>query len=244
MAKPTTRAAAPITLSVEQAAMQNFGRFCLACGVLGPLLWGAMIAITALSVDDYSHVRNLISELAVGDTGSALAMRAVGFGISGLLYAICGGYVTYRLRADHTAVFACLLLVIGGIARLGAGIYPCDAGCVPYDQSSTQEMHFVALRVSYGVLILTAFAWGVVVNRYAALRWFSTVSFGCGTWSIVTVVMLVTQEAQRGQYERFATGLLSAWMVAWVVALWRAGLWRQDLAWRKPEYAPRRRKFR
>ncbi len=244
MAKPKARGTPSSTLSVEEAAMQNFGRFCLACGAFAPLLWGALVGLTALSVADYSHVRDLISELTWGDTASAALMRAAGFGLSGLLYVICAAYVAFRLRADRSAVFGCLLLLIGGVARLGAGIYPCDESCAPYRPTSTQDMHFLALQMSYGLLILSAFVWGVVVNRYQALRWFSTVSFGCATWSIVTVVMLVTQEAQRGQYERFATGLLSVWMITWVVALWRAGVWREDLAWRKPEYAPRRRKFR
>jgi membrane protein DedA with SNARE-associated domain len=93
-------------------------------------------------------------------------------------------------------------------------------------------------------MILSTFAWGVAVNRYPALRWVSSVAIGCAIWSIVCLVMLVTESSQQGQYQRFAAVLLGGWMLAFVVALWRAGLWRSELEWRRPDYAPRRRHFR
>ena len=58
-------------------------------------------------------------------------------------------------------------------------------------------------------------------------------------WIFVKVVT-----DQPGLYERLASGLLSLWVLLFVVTQWRAGLWQRALDWQRPDYAPRRRRFR
>jgi len=228
----------------EQRATQIFGQLCLACGALAPLVWGGMIVWAASTAADYSHRRDVISALALGDDGSATAMRALGFGLSGALYMIAGLYAAIRFRRDPAAILASLLLVIGGLARIGGGIYPCAAGCLRLDLPEDQRMHLWTMAAMDVSLIFATAAWGVVVNRYARLKWISSLSFGATSWTVVSMVMMATSVPDQGLYQRYANGILGVWMLVWAVALWRSRIWAEDLDWRKPQYAPRHRRFR
>ena len=228
----------------EQRAAQLFGQLCLACGALAPLVWGGMIVWAASGLTDYSHRRDIISALALGDSGSATAMRALGFGLSGALYVVAGVYAIARFRRDPAAILASLLLVVAGLARIGGGIYPCAAGCLRLDLPDHQRMHLWTMAAMDVSLIFASAAWGVGVNRYARLKWISSLSFGATSWTIVSMVMMATSIPDQGLYQRYASGILGAWMLIWAVALWRSRIWAEDLEWRKPEYAPRRRRFR
>ena len=234
----------PVVTPREQGVSQLFGKFCIACGALAPLIWAGMIVWAASGLPDYSHRRDIISALALGDSDSAAAMRAIGYGLTGVLYVIAGVYAGIRLRRDPAAVLASLLLVVAGVARLGGGIYPCEAGCLRFAPPDSQRMHQWTMAAMDVSLILGAAAWGVVVNRYARLKWISSLSFGATSWTIVAMVMMATSVPDQGLYQRYANGILSAWMLVWAVALWRSRIWAEDLAWRKPDYAPRRRRFR
>ena len=105
-------------------------------------------------------------------------------------------------------------------------------------------MHLWTMAINDVSLIFAALAFGVTVNRYPQLKWFSSLSFGCGSWTIVSMVMMVTSAGEQGLYQRYATGILSVWMVIWAVMMWRSRIWAEDLEWRKPDYAPRHRHFR
>lgn len=241
----SARAPAPPPMNPrEQQMTRLFGQFCIACGALAPLLWAGMIVWVAAGLPDYSHRRDVISALALGDSDRAAAMRAIGYGLTGVFYVIAGLYAGIRLRRDPAAILASLLLVVAGVARLGGGIYPCEAGCLRFDATDGQRMHLWATAAMDVGLIFAAAAWGVVVNRYPRLKWMSSLSFGASTWTIVAMVMMATSVPDQGLYQRYANGILSVWMLVWAFALWRSRIWAEDLEWRKPDYAPRRRRFR
>lgn len=238
------RAPAPPLNPREQHMNQLFGKFCIACGALAPLLWAAMIVWVASGLPEYSHRRDIISALALGDSDRASAMRAIGYGLTGVLYVVAGLYAGIRLRRDPAAILASLLLVVAGVARLGGGIYPCEAGCLRLEAPDSQRMHLWTMAAMDVGLIFAAAAWGVVVNRYSRLKWISSLSFGATSWTIVAMVMMATSVPDQGLYQRYANGILGAWMLVWSVAMWRSRIWAEDLEWRKPDYAPRRRRFR
>ncbi len=228
----------------ESLTSQLWGRACLACGAAAVALWWTVILWAGSQLPDFNHRQQFISELGAGDSPQALAVRGLGFGLAGVLTMVCGLYIAARCRHDRAALLGSVLLLLAGAARLGAGLYPCDVGCPVFQASAAQLIHSWAERASLGLLILAATSWGVAANRYPALKAISVVSFGCATWSIVLLVMMVTSPDQPGLYERLASGLLSLWVLLFVVTLWRAGLWQRALDWQRPDNAPRRRRFR
>ncbi|MSQ67580.1 MAG: DUF998 domain-containing protein [Gammaproteobacteria bacterium] len=236
--------AAPEVPAPESPTRQRWGRLCLACGAAAVALWWTLIAWAGAQLPDFNHRQQFISELGAGDSTGAWVLRVLGFGLSGALLMVCGLYIAARCRRDRAALLGSSLFIMAGAARLAAGLYPCDAGCPVFQASATQLTHVWAERASVGLLILAASSWGVAANRYPALRPISVASFGCATWTIVLLVMMVTSPDQPGLYERLANGLLSIWVILFVVSHWRAGVWRQALAWARPDYAPRRRRFR
>ena len=58
----------------------------LYCGVVGPVLWLALIAVAGALRPDFSHVTHYISELAERGSATEALMRYAAFGFTGVLY--------------------------------------------------------------------------------------------------------------------------------------------------------------
>ena len=229
---------------LERAASQAFGRFCVGSGALSVAVWAVIIAWVGSQVPAYDVMRHAIGELGAGPRSTALVMRALGYGLSGGLLALFASYLAYRLRRDPTAIFASLLLLVAAVCRMGAGVYACDPGCPGFGFSLDQDYHLYASRGSNVFLLLAIASWGVAVNRYPALKRFSPYCFGALSWSLVSFVMMATMLFKQGFYERIAQGLLGAWVLLFVWFLWRARVWAVAPERKKPDYAPRVRRFR
>ena len=229
---------------IERAAGYAFARLCVASGALSVAVWALMIAWVGSQVPAHDFMRHAIAELGAGPRSTALIMRTLGYGVSGGLLAIFAVYLGYALRRDATAIFASLLLLVAAVARMGAGLYACDPGCPGFGFSLDQNYHHYANRASNIFLLLGLAGWGVAVNRYPALKRFSPFCFGALSWSLVAFVMMATMLFKQGFYERVAHGLIGAWLLLFVWFLWRARPWAGALEWRKPDYAPRVRRFR
>lgn len=201
----------------------------LACGVLGPLLWIGMILLCAVLTPGYSGVSDFISELAARGSTTEQLMRIVGFGVSGGLYVFFSGVLCWRSRFELLALPGALLIGAGGAARIVAGVYNCDPGCDPNWVSAAQELHNHAAHAGYLALILAALYWGVIANRYRALKRLSPFSIGCGTWTVVFLVLLQDFPDQQGLFQRLASGALSLWVLVLALFAWRGGLATQPL---------------
>ena len=228
----------------ERAASHVFGRLCTGSGALSVALWAVMMVWVGSQVPAYDVVRYTIDELGAGPQNTALLMRVMGYGLSGGLLAVFAAYVGWQLRRDPTAIFASLLLLAAGIARIGAGIYPCDPGCPGFGFSMDQDHHLLANRASNMLLLLAIGSWGVAVNRYPALKRLSPFCFGALSWSLVSFVMMATVLDKQGLYDRIAHGLVGAWLLLFTWFLWQARIWVAPPVWNKPNYAPRVRRFR
>jgi hypothetical membrane protein len=207
------------------------------CGVVGPIVWLAVLGAAMLARPEFSPVTDYISELGESGSTTELFVRYAGFEFTGLLYVVfavgaAGLFLgdagaardSSRSRPTHALwpVGAALLVGLDGIGRIGAGVYPCDMGCASV--SATQELHRLFATIGFCSGVVAALAWGVVARRHAWLRGFANMSTGAGLLT-TALLLLMTWRANpyplTGLYEHLATLVISVWTLALAVRLVR-----------------------
>lgn len=193
----------------------------LACGVIAPLWWGAMIAWCASLTPGYSHLTNFISELAARDAPTEALMQQIGFELTGALYVVFAAAAAWQQRREPLALAAAAVLAAAGGARIMAGIHPCEAGCADGIISRDQILHHRYASAGYLLMMAAALTWGAAGLRLAGLRHLMPWGLGASTWCAVFLVMMLGDPAHDGLFQRLASGVLSAWAVVLAVSLWR-----------------------
>jgi len=119
--------------------------------------------------------------------------------------------------------FAAILLAINGIARLVAGMFPCEIRCALPRLLLSQKLHSLAAGVGFFALIGASVLWGTLFKRYQSLRGLSAYSIGSGCLGLVFLALMSWSAEQRtgtGLYERLSSGVLSLWVLVFAARLW------------------------
>lgn len=98
-------------------------------GVAGPILFSAVVIVSAALRADYSHVANFISELGATGTPFAGLMNYAGFLPGGLMLAAFGVALAKALPRRRVATLAAILVTLFGAGMAASGIASCDPGC-------------------------------------------------------------------------------------------------------------------
>lgn len=198
-------------------------RSLLLTGIAGPLLFGIAVVVSGALRSNYSHVDQFISEL--GETGGEFAwlMNYFGFMLSAIL--ILMFVLTFRKRFPRTTTntLGTLLLVIFAIGVFFAGVYSCDAGCLPTNATGEQKLHDVA-SLALPAFTLGVAAWGIYFCQVPQWRHFGIYSLISVSLSAILLFVMVQSEASRdgtGLYQRLFLGVLFIWMIALAVWLLR-----------------------
>ena len=198
-------------------------RLGLYCGIVSPVLWLGLIALAGALRHDFSHVTQLISELGERGSAAEALMRYAAFGFTGFLYLCFAASLmaTFRHGWLHTA--AALLIALDGVGRIGAGVFPCDPGCIRV--SATHDLHILFATIGFSSGILAAILWGALFRRLPHFQSLSLLSIGSGGVALVSLLLMSWDGnplAVPGLFEHLATGVLSAWLLAFAVRLVRA----------------------
>ena len=141
----------------------------LYCGVIAPLLWGAVIVAAGELRPGFDHVAQYISELGARGSANADFMRYAGFVASGLLHlayaAAFYGAVRQRTARRHLALIVAILIALNGLGRIGAGFFACAPGCGS-PEFPEQRLHNLSATVAF-LAIATAALLGSVLFRHA-----------------------------------------------------------------------------
>lgn len=194
------------------------------CGTLAPLLWAAAIIFCASLRPEYSHFTQYISELGERGSSTEFIMRYAGFLPTGLMHMAFAAFLYFAFRGGRLAMIAATLLAINGLARIGAGLFPCEPGCVGPKLLLSQQLHSLSAGIGFFALIGASVTWGIFLRRYRSLRWLSVFSVGCGTAGLVFLLLMIWSAELRagtGLYERLSSGVLSLWVLVFAARLWR-----------------------
>jgi len=194
------------------------------CGMLAPLWWASAIIYCGSSRPEYSHFAQYISELGERGGSTEFIMRYAGFLPTGLMHMAFAAFLYVAFRGGPLAVIAATLLAINGLARIGAGLFPCEPGCVGPNLLLSQQLHSLSAGIGFFALIGASVVWGIFLRRYRSLRGLSLFSVGCGAVGLAFLLLMVWSAELRagtGLYERLSSGVLSLWVLVFAARLWR-----------------------
>ena len=121
---------------------------------------------------------------------------------------------TWRLSA------AAILIAVDGIGRMGAGIFPCDPGCVQV--SPGPDLHRLFATIGFSSGIAAAIVWGFVMRGVSPLRSLSSFSVWSGVVALVSLLLMSGTRSPalpQGLLEHLATAVLSVWLLVFASRL-------------------------
>ena len=142
----------------------------IVCGILAPVLWASAIIFGGSLRPEYSHFSQYISELGERGSSTEFIMRYGAFVPTGLMHIAFAAFLSNTFKDSPVAKFAAILIAINGIARIGAGMFPCEVGCAFPRLLLSQKLHSLSAGVGFFALIGASLLWGIVFRRYQSLR--------------------------------------------------------------------------
>src|SRR6267143_5038541 len=138
----------------------------------------------------YSHFAQYISELGERGSSTELLMRYGAFVPTGLMHLAFAGTLALAFRSSRLGVLAAILLGLNGLARIGAGYFPCEVGCEKTG-SLAALMHSLSAAVGFFVLVVSAVLWGVVFRRIRDLQNLAAYSVVSGILGLAFLLLMV-----------------------------------------------------
>ena len=196
------------------------------CGVMAPVLWASAIIFCGSLRPQYNHLTQYISELGERGSSTEFIMRYAGFVPTGLMHITFSVFLYVTFKGHRLAAIAAVLLAVNGLARIGAGVFPCEVGCAEPRLLLSQKLHSLSSGVGFFALIGSSILWGIFCRRYEKLHSLSWYSIGSGILGFLFLLLMLRSADSRvgtGLYERLSTGVLSLWVLVFAARLWWLG---------------------
>ena len=192
-------------------------------GILGVILFVTSSIVGGLLIEEYSVVKQLISESYAIDTEYGVLLRMLGYIPSGLLIALfCFLSAPYFDTSRWTKVGLYGMGIFYGMATIIVSIFPCDSGCNRelIDPSTSQLIHNITGLFTYLAVPFCIMAIGVGLKNSAYNR-FSIQSIVLAVLSFAGVLMLLTNpnSAYIGLYQRTVELTILLWIVLCAVTI-------------------------
>jgi hypothetical membrane protein len=189
-------------------------------GVLGPIIFSAVVIVAALMRPDYSHVEQFISELGATGTENAAFMNFAGFALGGLLIASLGVALYATLPRRRVPLIASVLVGLFGLGVAASGVISCDIGCPQGTGTTANLIHNTIAPIAFLCLIVASFLLGIHWWRDSGLRSLALYSIGTGVMALVFLALLISSLDAReitGLWQRLLLMTLFSWCI--VIAL-------------------------
>lgn len=199
--------------------LQRLGIF---CGILAPSLWLSLVVVAGAMRPEFSHVSQYISELGERGSLTEALMRYVAFEFTGSLYLCFAVTLWVIFRNSWFAKLAIGHIAFDGIGRIGAGVFPCDPGCIGH--SSSQGLHRLFATIGFVSGALATIACGVAFRRFGWPQGLACYSIGTGMLALIFLLLMSWGQSpikSPGLFEHLATGILSLWLLVFAAHLFR-----------------------
>jgi hypothetical membrane protein len=203
---------------------RSLARTLNAAGIAAPLLWLTAVVSVGSLRPEYSHYRHYISELAARGTPTQHLMQVAGFILPGMMVVAFGLLVGLSAQTKRAGTGAALLIV-SGIARIAAGVFPADPCCAPTVLSLSERMHNAAgvtyvLALGATVLVWVAVAEQTFRTRAHWFRWYSLATFVAAVTLPLLLIRFGVDRSNVGLFQRASFGVLNLWIFVFAVVVW------------------------
>jgi hypothetical protein len=193
-------------------------RILAAAGIAAGIAWAGAVVCCGAVRPGYNPVTQFVSELAERGSSTEAVMRITGFGIPGVLIVMFAAFLLTRSAGPIVAV----VLIVHGVGRLIAGVFPCDPGCPASGSSVSQAVHNAAAMMNGLTLLAAAVFCSVRMRRIGRNRFafYSLVSAIAGAAFLGFMFMDVATRTYVGLFQRLAFGVLHVWLAAFALSVW------------------------
>ena len=171
------------------------------------------VIIATVHRPEFSHRLQYLSEL--GERGSTTATLTNYLGIipTGILFASFGLGIVLHYRAYRLLTVTGVLIVLHGLCRVLAALFPCDFGCRPNSPTLSQMIHNSSATVAFVSLTASLFIAGrwLVANKRGSAIVAATYSLGLVAVA-AQVVLVISPATSPGLFQRLALGALQLWV--------------------------------
>jgi len=187
-------------------------------GILGVTLFVISSLLGGFLIEDYSHVKQLISESYAIDTAYGIYLRIFGYIPSGIFIALFA-YLAYRLFPKK--ILTTLGLVgfglFYGIGTILVSIFPCDSGCNKefINPSISQFIHNIVGALTYLIVPISLILIGIGSKKWNGGKKLPIISISCGIIALVFTMQFTNESSKNyiGLFQRIIEAAILFWLI-------------------------------
>jgi len=195
-------------------------------GLAGVILFSIASILGGFQFDDYSPVKQFISETMAVGTPYGYMLRYFGYIPSGIFLTLFSFAIIKKLPSNKFIKTGFLVLALFyGIATIVIGIFPCDEGCNKewIDPSLSQIIHNFTGFLTYIFVPLSILTIGNGLRQYEKFTSLSKTAFLIGSLSFAFVLILLSAPLSNyaGLFQRIIETLFIIWIVSCAMTIVR-----------------------
>jgi hypothetical membrane protein len=213
------------TKGCEITMNSKLEKLLLACGTIGPILFVSVFLIEDFTRAEFNPVRNLVSQLSLGDKGWINIINLVLFGVLVILFSFG---IKYKSKNSSKDIASPNMFLVLGIALILGGIFVIDPG-LGYPPRSEPTfsisglIHQVAGLIVFVSFTANCFITAKKLGKYSNERRFRILSIVFGiiipaSWIIASTMVSLEYSgtfspALGGLFERVSLIAACVWVV-------------------------------
>jgi hypothetical protein len=187
-------------------------------GIFGAILFIVPSALGGFQFENYSHIRQFISESHAFGTPYGVYMRFLGFVPSGILIMLFT-FSAWKLSPKSNLLNIGLIGfgIFYGIGTIIVGIFPCDTGCNKefINPSVSQTIHNFSGALTYLIVPACLVLIGISFRKWSKGKTISTITIFCGIMAFVFSMLLSSNPTGDyiGLFQRITEGFILFWLI-------------------------------
>ncbi|MGC1203310.1 MAG: DUF998 domain-containing protein [Flavobacteriaceae bacterium] len=187
-------------------------------GLIGALLFIGSSIIGGFLMENYSPIKQFISESYAIDTSHGIYIRLFGYIPSGVLITLFSFSALKFIKNLSLARVGLIIFgIFYGISTIVVGIFPCDSGCNKelINPSISQFIHNISGALTYLIVPISLILIGIAANKWNNGKLISTISISSGVIAILFSFMLSSNATGNfiGLYQRIIEGSILFWLI-------------------------------
>lgn len=191
-------------------------------GLTGAILFICSSILGGFLIDNYSHLKQFISESYAIDTPYGVYLRLFGYIPSGLLITIFSFSALKFIKKSSLANIGIISFgVFYGVGTIIVSVFPCDAGCNKelINPSISQFIHNITGAITYLFVPISLILIGITARKWNNSKLISNVSIISGAIAILFTYLLSSSQSGNfiGLYQRIVEGSILFWLINFAI---------------------------